>query len=256
MFYKINLLNLDSNEINFDKLTSDINFELITTGRVGANLFSYDSSVNQIPLVRTTTIYSNPLQQYKQLHLDLINKIKSQVMSELNFDLGTLNNGLAEIYTNEYKTMGFHSDQTLDLEKNSFICIYSHYSNPKTSLVRILEIKNKKSCEKTSISLTHNSLIIFDYETNQTNLHKIILPSQSSNENDIKWFGLTLRTSKTFIKFIDSIPYILNDELKLATAEEKKEFYKLRSIENKSSHFDYPHISYTISSSDIVKPKK
>jgi hypothetical protein len=50
----------------------------------------------------------------------LTNQIKTQSKSvlglELSLEIGSLNNGLVEIYTNEYKTMGFHSDQALDLE--------------------------------------------------------------------------------------------------------------------------------------------
>ncbi len=271
MFYQ---LNLDTNQeqITFDKLFEGINFEPITKGRLGANLF-YSNS-NKIPLVRTTTIYTNPIQKFNSLHLEIINQIKLQAKEKYNLDIPELINGLVEIYTDEYKTMGFHTDQALDLEPKSYICIYSFYSNPKSQSLRKLEIQNKINGEKKSISLTHNSVVLFDLETNQKNLHKIVLSESNSKSNSKlnsefdfnledqnKWFGLTLRTSKTFVEFVDSKAYLIEKsnpefktELKLATIEEKKEFYKLRSEENKSTCYLYPLIPYTISPSDLIKP--
>lgn len=280
MFYVIEL----EQTTNFDELVKGINFEPVAKGRQGAHLFlpkisndnKHDNKHDDklIPLVRTSTIYSNPAQEFTLIHLELVKMIKTNFYSKYNIELGELNNGLVEIYTPEYKTMGAHSDQALDLEPNSYIYIYSHYSepNPPTNMLRILEIENKTSGEKESISLTHNSIIAFDTNTNKNYLHKIILPpieknksnkvnkSNKSNTNDIKWLGFTLRTSKTFIKFIDSKPYVvdtdfnLGHELKLATEEEKKEFYILRSKENKTVDFSYPDITYTISGSDLINP--
>lgn len=270
MFYQLNLSIPNPDTVNYDNLIKDINFESITKGRESGNLYYPINKLNYIPLVRTTTIYSIPIQKFNLTHLKLINQIKTQSKSELGLELGSLNNGLVEIYTNEYKTMGFHSDQALDIEPNSHICIFSHYSNPSTSSIRYLEIQNKITGEYKSIPLTHNSVIIFDTETNKSNLHKIILknyPKPCSNSktnffsNNDKWFGLTLRTSKTLIEFINNKPYSTNNysnipvELTLATEEEKKEFYKLRSEENKSINYTYPQINYTISPSDLINPE-
>jgi hypothetical protein len=263
MFYQLNLCETNSNKINFNDLVEGINFEFITKGREGANLFYSNSE--QIPLVRTTSIYSNPIQKFNSFHLEIINKIKSEAKTQFNLDIPELNNSLVEIYNDEYKTMGLHSDHSLDLELNSFICIYSFYSNPESKSMRKLEIINKKNKEKKSIYLAHNSVVIFDTKTNQSNLHKIILveqdPNPNTNSNPNTWFGLTLRTSKTFIEFLDSKPYLINKktpiiktELKFATLEEKKTFYKLRSDENKSLYYEYPLIPYTISPSDLISP--
>ncbi|KAJ9658009.1 hypothetical protein H2198_003978 [Neophaeococcomyces mojaviensis] len=61
--------------------------------------------------------------------------------------------------------------------------------------------------------------------------------------------------SKTFVQFRDEQAYFLDDTpLKLAQAEEAREFYKLRSRENRETDFAYPRISYTISGSDLVTP--
>lgn len=255
MFYQ---LNLDFNqELDiFNELCNSIKFEHIAKGRIGANCFvSIDNDCNYIPLVRTTTIYSNPIQKFTSPFITLINQIKSQVYKLYNINVGELNNGLVEIYTHEYKTMGFHSDQSLDLESDSWICIFSTYSNPESfkSSLRKLVVQSKLTNQQTEYNLTHNSVIIFDTNTNNTHLHKIILSNSNNEENSNKWFGITFRTSKIFIKFIESKPYILDnmDELILATPEEKKEFYKLKSQENKSIGFRYPYINYTISPSDL-----
>lgn len=268
MFHQINLSSID--HIIYDKLVNEINWEFITNGRVGANLYLKSSFENEtFPLVRTTTSYSKPMSKFNTVHLELINKIKTQAKTQLDLDLGELNNGLAEIYFPEYKTMGLHSDQSLDLLNSSWICIYTHYSNPLSKSLRNLEITNKIDGKKTSIQLQHNSVVMFDLATNQSNLHKIILnQTKNSNKNNsanTNWFGLTLRTSKTKIKFdtkspTETIPLIFNPtsnkyiELKLAISEEKKEFYKLRSKENALTKFEYPFIEYTISPSDLIKP--
>lgn len=254
MFYQFNL-ELSPNI--FDELSNSINFEPITKGRHGANCFS--SSDNTIPLVRTTTIYSNPIQKFTQSYNLISNKIKSQAKQIYNIDVGELNNGLVEMYSHEYKTMGFHSDQALDLKSDSWICICSTYSNPElTSSIRKLVIQSKLTGVIQEYELTHNSIIMFDTNTNNTHIHKIVPsnPNPNTKPNPNIWLGITFRTSKTFIKFDNLKPYFANtmQELVLATEQEKKEFYTMRSQENKSIGFTYPYINYTISPSDLINP--
>jgi hypothetical protein len=62
-------------------------------------------------------------------------------------------------------------------------------------------------------------------------------------------------SSKTFIKFINEIAYFNNTYiiLKLASKEESKEFYKCRSLENKSIEYKWSDdIFYTINPSDLL----
>lgn len=252
MFYQFDL-NLDTNI--FDEFENSIKFELITKGRFGANCFiEYEQNV--IPLVRTTSIYYNPIQKFPNSCNFILHQIKSQALTH-NIDISKLNNGLVEIYTYEYKTMSFHSDQALDLEQDSWICIFSSYSNPELiSSTRKLIIQSKLNKECFEYNLRHNSVIMFNTNTNNEHIHRIVLSNLNSKPDDNKWLGITFRTSKTLIKFIDKKPYISNnmDELVLASEEEKKQFYMLRSQENKLSNFNYPYINYTISPSDLINP--
>jgi hypothetical protein len=171
---------------------------------------------------------------------------------------------MVELYTENYKKMKYHSDQALDLCDNSYIFIYSCYKNHENPN-RILKIKNKTTKKIETILMEHNSVILFSTETNNKYLHKIILKNTSNNNSDDynntsnNWIGITFRLSKTIINFINDIPYInyTNNILTKATEKEKEMFYKLRSQENKTNgEYKYPEINYTISSNDILKPKK
>lgn len=235
--YKMNL---------FPDLIKSTDFEDITNGRKGAILV--DPTNNLIPLVRTTTKYTKPAQKFKSIHYDIINEIKKGAnINEIKF-----NNVLIEVYDNKYTTMGFHSDQSLDLENGSYIAIYSCYENIKGTNYRNLIVKNKVTNELTEFIMEHNSVILFDFSTNQQYLHKIILKNNNINN---RWLGITFRLSKTFIHHINNIPYFYKTDnvLMLANNEECKDFYKLRGKENKSLEFKYPDINFTISASDLIQ---
>lgn len=236
---------LDCHNNIFDELSDEISFENITGGRIGTVLV--DPIINDIPIVRTTTSYEKPAKKFGLCVKNIIKKIQ-----KINGNI-KLNNILAEIYNNEYKTMGYHSDQSLDLLEESFICIYSCYSDPNTTNTRTLKIKNKITKEIVNIDMNHNSLIMFSTEINSKHLHKIIL--EKSND-DVKWLGLTMRCSKTYVNHVDDKVYFENTdtELKLATYEESQYFYKCRSLENKLINYKYPNLNITISKSDLLKP--
>lgn len=230
----------------FGQLSKSVKFDNITSGRQGANLV--DTKNNLIPLVRTTTNYTLPNQTFSPVHHDIINAIKkSSISNNLEF-----NNALIEIYNSQYCNMGFHSDQALDLEHNSFICIFSCYNDPNTTNLRKLIIKNKNKPDTKTIVLDHNSIVIFSVDTNNKHLHKIILDDNSLP--NASWLGITFRQSNTFISFYNELPYFFptNKILTLATIEQKKEFYKLRNQENLLTDFIYPEINYTLSGGDIL----
>lgn len=87
--------------------------------------------------MRTTTIYRNLNQKFLDIHYNIIESIKKATNNNnLQF-----NNALIEIYNCDYNKMGFHTDQSLDLEQNSYICIFSCYSDPYTKDFRILRTK-------------------------------------------------------------------------------------------------------------------
>lgn len=233
-------------ENKFDEYASATSFEDITRGRQGAVLVDYKNDL--VPLVRTTTIYNIPVQKFLPIHYELIDKIKQVSKQDLEF-----NNALIEIYESTYRTMGFHSDQSLDLADNSFICLYSCYDNPSGTDIRKLKIQNKLTKEESEILLEHNSFVLFSLSVNAHNLHKIILDTTPTKDNN-KWLGITFRLSKTYIKFMNEIPYFNSNSkvLKLANDDDKKEFYKQRSKENQEIEYVYPEIDYTISTSDML----
>jgi len=244
MFYK-DIIYFEDNL--FDDLSQSANFEIITNGRKGANLFIPKGDI--IPLVRTTTIYQNKSSPFLSIHYDIFNKIKNTFpFLDINF-----NNALIEIYDDNYCNMRFHSDQSLDLADDSFIGIFSCYQSPNNISNRKLKIQNKIDKSQTEIPLEHNSIVLFSTETNKNHLHKIIL----ENKTNTLWLGITFRLSKTYINFRNNIPFLLfsedhDIELTLATEEETRLFYKLRSSENKNIKHKYPNITYTISQSDLL----
>ena len=230
----------------FEELANSAKFEKLSKGRQGTVLTHVHNNI--IPIVRTTTKYNIPSQPFKQVHCDIINKINTVLKTNQNL---YFNNALIEMYDMNYTTMGEHSDQALDLDPDSYICLFSCYNNIETKDIRSLKIKNKTTNELSEIKLFNNSIILFSVKTNSNYLHKIVLDNVKTN--DI-WLGLTFRLSKTFIQFINEIPYFYktNRILRLANEEELKEFYSLRQKENKSIMFEYPELNYTISSSDLI----
>lgn len=263
-----NMDNLQGNV--FHGLIEATIFEDIGKGRQAAVLV--DSKGGFIPIVRTTTAYRNPAQQFQPIHFDIINIIKqigNPSLSKLQF-----NNALVEIYDSQYRTMKFHSDQALDLADDSFICIFSCYENPRNPN-RKLQICNKTSQELSEICLDHNSVILFSISTNSHHLHKIVIDENTDSNN--RWLGITFRLSKTYIRFENYLPIIhfppisaggdgsvcndssrncdyLNRELRLATSDESKQFIRMRGEENRSVNFSYPFLDYTISPSDRIPP--
>ena len=253
MFQKYTLIN---NAFSFINLSNSVKLECIANGRNGANIIDIKDN-ELIPLVRTTTIYKNPNQAFSNIHYELINEIKTITN---NVDI-QFNNALVEIYNNNYKTMGYHSDQLLDLEDNSYICLFSVYNEMENNknFIRCLKIKNKITNEKQEIMLEHNSFVLFSTNINKQFLHKIVLKN-GNNKSDKQWLGITFRCSKTFIKFINEMPYFVNNisneilhHLYLANEDEKNSFFHLRSLENKSIEFKYPIFYFTINPSDLIK---
>lgn len=247
----------------FNKLLNSADFEDVANGRKGNHLV--DSQGDQVPIVRTTTKYNKPANYFAEIHTDIVESIKSVACD--NQDLQNLplsfNNALIETYDHSYTKMKYHSDQNMDLADGSFIALFSCYEQldelPEQAL-RKLKVKSKATEEEFEFSLENNSVILFSLFTNTNFQHKIVLeiPEDSKLDNlNQRWLGITFRQSKTFIHFKDGVPHFSNGELlKLADKEQSKAFYKLRSLENSSVNFSYPAISYTLSTGDILEPKK
>lgn len=239
----------------FRELENSVLFEPISNGRQGAILVKKDN--NLTPIVRSTTQSYYPPMVFKDIHLEIANKIQS-IFPNFRF-----NNALIEKYTNDYKKMGFHSDLSLDLEDDSYIALFSCYRNPNNPN-RKLVIKGKEydTFNETTLEklLENNSIIIFSTETNRNFLHKIVYDYSVPNDEN-EWIGITFRLSKTFIYFSNSQPlfYPSNIPLRIISKEEEKSFFKLRSIENNqispiNSTSFYPQLDYTLSYSDLKEP--
>ena len=259
MFCKYKL-DLDFNP--FIELSNSIEFENIAKGRKGATLVDcklIDNEVNLIPIVRTTTSYNNVARKFLLIHHQIVDSIKRAINNDIdnidNIDNVQFNNAMIEIYDSTYRTMRYHTDQALDLANDSYICIFSCYTDSSNVDVRKLEIKNKVSGLCSEILLEHNSIVLFSVTENSKHVHRIVL--DGVHMKDKKWLGITFRLSKTFIKFIDNLPYFYpsNVMLNLANDDEKQEFMKYKGRENLNCEYVYPDITYTISHSDLIPLK-
>ena len=239
---------IDHDENLFPLLYQSVKWEDFSKGRQIAVLHRAENG--SVPLVRTTTVYESPSQPFQPIHQSVINQIR-EVSGIQNL---LLNNAMLEVYDERYKTMKFHTDQALDLDPDSYICLFSCYEQGADSHPRVLTVKNKDSEEEFEVPLLHHSVVIFSTVTNQKHLHKVEGRDLPKNHKS-RWMGFTLRLAKTSVKFIDGIPTLISGpvqqgELTLATEEERRAFFGFKGSENKSSEFEWPDIRYTISPSD------
>ncbi len=228
----------------FEELLGSVPLGDVTTGRQGTVLVKADTS--GIPIVRTTTPYSAPAQPFRPIHDRLAQEIRESALLSQPF-----NNALVEHYTRAYSTMKHHSDQALDLAESSWIAVYSCYRDPQQPSRR-LTVKTKEHGVAFDVPLDHGSVVAFSLDTNRRHSHAIALRANAPN-ND--WLGITFRTSKTFVRFVDGHPTLPSGlRLTLANDEQRREFFQMRRRENDETDFAYPSISYTLSESDLIPP--
>ena len=152
----------------FTELSDATKFEDVCPGRVGAVIVQ-ETTEGAVPIVRTTTQYMQPAQRFATIHYLLMETIRKT--PDIQF-----NNAMVEIYTPEYHKMGFHTDQTLDIEDNSYIAIFSCYENATVEEdVRVLKVENKLTKACSEIRMEHNSVILFSTGENRLHRHKIVL---------------------------------------------------------------------------------
>lgn len=256
-FYKM-LLPSDKNL--FNDLFNSAEFESTGKGRIGNHLV--DVNDQKIPIVRTTTRYNIPAVIFSDVHHRLVDCINEAILAQ-NMDIPAqnFNNALIEVYDSAYTKMNFHSDQSLDIDSDSYIALFSCYERQdelEEFHVRKLVVKDKITNEEFEIVLDPHSVVLFSFETNKKFQHKIILDSSPHLKTaipDNKWLGITFRTSKTYIQFNNELPYFSTGELfKLADKEQESEFFQLRGQENKTLDFVYPNVQYTLSTGDIIMP--
>ncbi|WP_103536178.1 hypothetical protein [Streptomyces sp. SM11] len=244
---------LPAEEDLFADLSVSARLEDVGKGRRGATLARIDET-GDVPLVRTTTRYGSPTQRFRAVHERLAQQIQERAELSVGF-----NNALIESYTSAYTTMGFHSDQALDLADDSYIAVFSCYQHPEAGPPRKLIFASKGSGEgadgeKFEIPLAHNSVVAFSVDSNRRLKHRIVLDAPG-RAADNQWLGVTFRTSKTRVRFHDGHAYLPQGaRLMAADDEQRNEFYRLRRRENKETDFTYPLLTYTISESDLMPP--
>ena len=231
----------------FAELSDSCSFERVGSRQVAMLAEKTDQG---IPLVRSTLKMQQPTQYFRAAHVNLISAIKKlfNEIEGLEF-----NNAMVELYTNSYRDMKYHTDQSQDLKQNSYICLVSCYNNKHENL-RELKIKPKNGGLVSTVVLNNNSVVIFDTKDNYLNSHKICLPSPDIF--DTCWLGITFRCSKTFIKFEQSIPRMLPDGevLRLATRSEEIDTFRIKARENLVAlEIDYPENNFTLSSGDLIE---
>jgi hypothetical protein len=246
----------------WEQLQASVNFESVAQGRKGQILVRPEQ--RGFPLIRSTTKYSLPAQRMLPIHETLSAAIWTSAFG-LDGRLPKFNNAMIEVYTKDYATMGFHSDQALDLEPNSYVALFSCYrcgEQATTSCLRKLVVESKVSDVVFDIPLLHNSVVIFSVQTNSLFRHKIVLDSQTIGKTDNEWLGITFRTSKTFLRFHeDGSGPIFEDgrALRLGDAAECKTLYSYRSLENSQASYMYPtgsdEVRFTVSESDLKAPE-
>lgn len=212
-------------------------------------VISCSDTEDHIPIVRTTSMYDTPAQHFVPIHEEIIEHIKTASgIATLR-----LNHATCEIYDYQYRTMKYHTDQALDIAPNSYICLFSCYEDEEEAHTRHLKIQSKETKEESMVELSHNSCVLFSDAVNQAHVHKIEAAGVGSNAGG-RWMGLTFRLSKTFVKFIDGVPRFTgnNLELRMASEEEQRDFYRSKGKENSSTDHTYPEIYYTISRSDLM----
>lgn len=226
----------------FAALLASVQLEDLAKGRQGNVLVKHDES--GVPIVRTTTQYRVPAQAFRAIHDQLAQQIVQVAAISSRF-----NNALIERYTNAYATMKSHSDQALDLADESVIAVFSCYRDPQAPSRRLLVEPKDPGAAPFEIPLAHHGVVVFSLDTNRRFRHKIVLrPNAPENE----WLGVTFRTSKTFVRFVDSRPCFQDGTpLTLANDEERREFFRLRHRENVETDFTYPPLRYTLSASDL-----
>jgi hypothetical protein len=226
----------------FDDMVNANMWERLSDCRQGAILL--DRVDDCIPIVRTTTAYRIPSQSLSPVHRRIIEDVKTtfgNVDDAIEF-----NNIMVEWYISKAKKMGYHSDQALDLAKDSYICIFSVYKDSNEARPKKLVVRHKNSKQTDVLTLDHNSVVLFSTTTNAEHVHKIVSEPEATASD---WYGMTCRLSKTLIRISDGVPYVTSTGrvFTLANAVEKKEFIDHKRMENSHIDYLYPEIKYALS---------
>ena len=256
----------------FEVLAEEFRFSLepVTKGRKGCTATTIEEIDGSDPyvkaaLVRSTTRYQGPAIRFTPGLNRIIEELERLAGLPFRF-----NNALVEEYTEQYKSMKFHSDQDVDLQDGTFIALFSCYRDPiGKPPTRYLEVKHKETQAMFTVPLEHHSVVVFDVDwTNKTFQHRIVYKQQDGSKQPV-WMGVTFRQSKTFLDYYkreeddDNTSFGVyfhgtSHQLHLAGESEVKDWFCLRNKENQAKskdEFSYdPAIDYTISPGDLLIP--
>jgi len=234
----------------FQQLLAAVRFEAVAPGRHGLHLTR--PGPRGVPIVRTTTRYRHSSQPFAPVHEALIQRIHAAAPTCRS----PFNHALTELYEPQYRKMGYHSDQALDLDPESWIAVVSCYERDIASGapgLRQLMVKSKNTADRFTLPMAHGSVVLFSVATNARFSHKIVLPSPSPNAP--RWIGLTLRCSKTFLNWRDGVAQFADGTpLTLADETQRRTFFQMRGAENRDSNFVYPPVPFTLSEGDLLPP--
>jgi len=254
MFQELNVASVFSSVTKGRK--GGIVVDPIWLSRAGSGGGDVDDDLREfVPIMRSTTSYNSAPKRFASIHRQLVGAIRERLSGSLG-DV-RFNNLMVETYDCRYRKMGWHTDQSLDLQDGSFIALFSCYNNPETKCLRTLNIRDKISGDEKAITLAHNSLVVFDTRLNSRHVHQIILapevPCDTEDDTNTLWTGVTLRLSKTFLE--NGTPRALDGTVfHLATAQERGQLLVYKGLENKTADFVYPAgIDYTLDPGDFMK---
>lgn len=236
----------------FADLYGSVRFEALGPGREGAVLVAGDGTGGAF-VVRTTTRYASPAQWFGHAHERLARRIEARAALAVRF-----NNALVEAYTSGYATMAAHSDQALDLAGDSCIAVYSCYEDPRSAAApRVLLVEPKgPGGRAVEVPLAHDTAVVFSVGANRRLRHRIVLRGGARGAEN-RWLGVTLRTSRTVVRYRDGGAYLPDGtQLALADEDQRHAFYRLRGRENREVDFEYPRVPFTLSESDLVPPER
>jgi hypothetical protein len=241
---------IDLGPKTFEVLAQPEHLTQAARGRRGGLLVHVENE--EVPLLRSSSAFDSPC-LFSECHYQLMQRIREVEAAAL------FNNAMIEMYDANYTTMGFHTDCGLDLAPGTFIALFSCYNDPDAvDNYRTLHIRNKTTNEETKLTLHHNSVVLWSVEANKQHVHSIILEAAAPSKK-VAWLGLTLRCSKTFVRFDeDRVPRLIasNKVLHLASVQEKHALFRQKGAENRLVEFDYNDgIDFTVSPGDLVCPR-
>lgn len=209
----------------------------------------FPTKENKIPLVRTTIKRDRPVQYFKSIHRNLMDRIRREFDGRFFQPISSFNTALIDVYSNHTSNEKFHSFQCQDLCVQSFICIFSCFSAPSESCREIV-FSPKKGGQLVRFKLSNNSVVLLPYQTNLDMMHKVV----GTNDPGTNWLCLVFMLSKSFLEFVDHFPYLRGVPFRAASVSEEMVLKKKILAEDRSTRFIYRKSYFTISIADLLDP--